>query len=184
MDEVEIKFRLDGPADHERLRAALRALGARPLPVQQEDNRLFDTDDRTLRDRQAVLRLRLLDGGPTAKLTYKGPSRYDGPVKSRQEIETEVADGAAAQRLFEALGFTVTLTYAKEREAWRLGDVEVALDTLAFGYFCEVEGPADQIREVARRLGLDEARAESKGYASLMTRHLEEAVPRATRESG
>jgi adenylate cyclase class 2 len=172
MDEVEIKYRLDGPADHERLRTALAALDARPLPVQHEQNLLFDTAGRKLRREKAMLRLRVLDGGPRAKITFKGPARYDGPIKSRREIETDIADAATIRILLEALGYQVTLAYEKEREAWRLGETEIALDTLAFGYFCEIEGPVDEITDLARRLELDDARAESRGYAALMARHI------------
>ena len=49
MDEVEIKFRLDGPAEHERLRAALRALDAERRPPDHEVNRLFDDERGTLK---------------------------------------------------------------------------------------------------------------------------------------
>ena len=38
------------------------------------------------------MRLRLLDGGPGGRLTYKGPATYDGAVKRRVELETAVAD--------------------------------------------------------------------------------------------
>ena len=168
MDEVEIKFRLDGPADHERLRVALAALGARRLGVKHEDNRLFDTPAGELQRSNSVLRLRLLNGGQQARLTYKGPARLAGAIKSRQEIEVEVRDAAAMQALLEALGYRVNLVYAKARESWRLQDVEVALDALDIGYFCEVEGPAEAIVAVARRLRLDDSRAESAGYPTLI----------------
>src|SRR5262249_17459376 len=76
MDEVEIKFRLAGDAEQERIRAALRGLGAQRRGVEREENVLFDDPARTLRARGIVLRLRVLDGGPRAKLTFKGPARF------------------------------------------------------------------------------------------------------------
>jgi predicted adenylyl cyclase CyaB len=167
LDEVEIKYRLDGPADHERLRGELAALGATSSPVEHEDNRLFNDPTGTLLSTGGVLRLRVLDGGPRAKLTYKGPARFAGVVKSRQEIELAIDDGPTMQALLEALGYTVTLVYPKEREAWHLGAVEVALDTLAFGHFCEVEGPADAITALAHRLGLRDDQVEPRGYPTL-----------------
>jgi predicted adenylyl cyclase CyaB len=167
MDEVEIKYRLDGPADHERLRAELRALGARPSPLEHEDNRLFSDAAGTLARAGGVLRLRVLDGGPRATLTYKGPARFAGAVKTRREIEVDVSDGETTQALLEALGYTVTLVYRKEREAWHLDGVEVALDTLAFGHFCEIEGPADAITALAQQLGLRDDQVEPRGYPTL-----------------
>lgn len=167
MDEIEVKYRLGGGADHERLRAALTRLGARPERPQHEANDLYDLPSGELGRRSAVLRLRTLDGGPRAKLTYKGPARFDGIVKSRQEIETDVGDALKMAALLEALGYARTLTYAKEREAWRIGNAEVALDVLEFGHFCEIEGPVDEISGLADQLGLDEAQAEPAGYPTL-----------------
>lgn len=175
MDEVELKFRLAGAAEHERLRAALQARGATHSSIEHEENLLFDDGEAGLAATGSILRVRLLDGGPKAKLTYKGASRYDNGVKRRQEIEVDVADGGGMQALLEALGYAVRLTYAKQRETWRSGDVEVALDTLVFGHFCEIEGPESEIRDLARALGLDETQAEAAGYPSLMARYTAEA---------
>jgi len=175
MDEIEIKYRLAGPQDHTRLRAELLRLGARPSPVRHEDNRLYDDAQRSLSGRGAVLRLRILDGGAAATMTFKGRTRMDGVIKSREELEFGVNGAEAAEQLLRALGYLMTLSYAKEREAWQLDAVEVALDTLAFGHFCEIEGPADQIRRIAPLLGLSDAQAEPAGYPTLSTRHLNAA---------
>ena len=120
--------------------------------------------------------MRVLDGGPRAKLTYKGPAHFAGVVKSRQEIELDIEDGPTMQALLEALGYRVSLVYLKEREAWRLGEVEVALDTLDFGHFCEVEGPADAITSLAGRLGLRDDQVEPRGYPSLTAEHFKSNV--------
>ena len=178
MNEVEIKFRLNGPEDHERLRVLLSARGARGLPVEVEDNRLFDTSSGAIDQARQVLRLRILNGGPAGKLTFKGPSRYDGGVKTRRELEVSVPDCATMQGILEALGYEVTNSYHKEREAWRLGELEVALDRLEFGYFCEIEGPANEITALAGDLGLDPTRAERSGYPALAARS------RAAKEAG
>lgn len=167
MDEVEIKYRLAGPAEHERLRAALRALGATSAPVQQEANQLYDTEARDLASRGAVLRVRRLDGGPAGRLTFKGAARFNGPVKTREEIEVTVGDTATMDALFKALGYRETAFYAKERESWQVGVVEVVLDTLSFGHFCELEGPEDAITALAVRLDLDLAQVEPRGYPTL-----------------
>lgn len=170
--EVEMKYRLRGPDDHVRLRAALSALGARGTPMHQERNDLFDSPDGALGREGGVLRLRVVNDGPGALLTYKGPARFDGALKSRQEIQTEVADAAAAQALLAALGYRQTLHYAKQREAWQIDGVEVSLDTLDLGHFCELEGAPAAIEALASRLPLDGATPEPAGYPTLMARHL------------
>lgn len=171
MDEVELKFRLSGEAEHERLRAALRGLGARDEGQEHEENLLFDDRGGELSDAGSVLRLRVLDGGPRAKLTYKGAARYEGAVKSREEIELSVDDAERMRGLLNALGYEVTLTYAKDRETWRLEDAEVVLDSLVFGHFCEIEGPASTIKRLAEELGLREDQVEMSGYAALMAEY-------------
>lgn len=167
VDEVEVKYRLTGAAEHDRLRAALSAAGARHTGRVREQNRLYRDAAGALVQAGAVLRVRILDGGPAGTVTFKGRARYDGAVKTRAEIETGVTDAARMHALLEALGFAHSHGYDKERETWETDGVEVALDTLAFGHFCEIEGPADAIRRVAARLGLDDTQAEPRGYPSL-----------------
>ena len=167
MDEVEVKYRLSGPAEHERLRAELARLGATRAGAEHEQNRLYaDAAGRPESD-GGVLRLRIIDGGPAGKLTFKGPSRFDGAIKSRREIEVRVESADRVHDILDALGYRVTLTYDKDRETWRLGNLEIALDELAFGTFCEIEGPAAEIRTLAPRLGLDDTQAEREGYPRL-----------------
>jgi adenylate cyclase, class 2 len=179
MDEVEIKFRLADAADLTRLGDALRALGASRGGAAHEANHLYADAAGQLAAQGAVLRLRVLDGGPAARLTFKGPARYDGAVKSRREIETAVEHADAMHALLEALGYRRSLTYEKERETWHLGKVEVALDELVFGVFCELEGPAEEITALAARLGLEESRAERAGYPSLMAEWSEKRKARS-----
>lgn len=167
MEEIELKFRLASAAAHAPLRETLTRLGAIASPPQAEANLLFDDAAGALAAAGTVLRVRQLDGGPAGSLTFKGGARMSDGVKARAEYETRVSDVTATRALLEALGYRVTLTYHKLREAWRLGEVEVALDALEFGAFCEIEGPETAIREVAAALGLDPAEAEPRGYPSL-----------------
>jgi predicted adenylyl cyclase CyaB len=170
-EEVEVKYRLQGPAEAARLRERLLALGARLAGREAEDNVLFDRADRALTAGQRVLRLRTLDGGPGGRLTYKGPATYEGALKRRVEHETAVADAAATRAILEALGYAPTVQYAKQRETWRLDGAAVALDELELGHFCEIEGAPDAIARVAAALGLSAEAAEPVGYPTLMVRH-------------
>jgi adenylate cyclase class 2 len=171
--EVESKYRLGGPAAHDALRARLVALGARRGAVEQERNVLFDRPDHSLRAADRVLRLRVLDGGPAGRLTYKGPADYAAAVKSRTELEIAVDDCRIAHALLEALGYVPSLEYPKERETWYLEGAEVALDVLPFGTYCEIEGLRAVIPRLAAALGLPDAAAEAAGYPTLMARHLQ-----------
>ncbi len=167
--EVEIKYRLSGAADHERLRQRLTALGAQPSPVQREENVLFDSQRGDLRQRQALLRVRRINGELGGTLTFKGPPAQTDGVKAREEIEVVIEDAAALQVLLAALGYTPVNGYRKWRETWYLDTVEVLLDTVSMGYFCEIEGPHAKILALGRRLGLSDEQVETAGYAELTT---------------
>jgi predicted adenylyl cyclase CyaB len=170
-EEVEAKYRVPGPEALARLRARLTALGGRRAGSEAEDNLLLDRPDRALTRADELLRLRTLDGGPAGRLTYKGAAAYEGALKRRVELETAVADVVTTRAILEALGFAPTLRYAKQRETWHLDGAEVALDELAFGCYCEIEGLPDAIMRVAAALELPPEAAEAASYPALLARY-------------
>jgi adenylate cyclase class 2 len=149
--EVEAKFYLGNP---DGLRRRLEALGAvLAHPRVHEVNLRFDLPDGSLTRERRVLRLRR---DARAVLTYKGAAQPGSEVAVRQEIETEVADFDACRRLLEALGYQVSVMYEKYRATYRLEDMEIVLDELPYGAFCEIEAAdGDSIHRLAERLGLD-----------------------------
>ena len=165
--EVEIKYRLPHAADHERLRQRLAALGAQPAPIQHEENVLFDSAHGDLKQRQALLRIRRVNGGAGGTLTYKGAPTQTSGVKAREEIEVVVEDAVALQALLAALGYKPTHGYRKRRESWHLDTVEVSLDTTSIGNFCEIEGTHARILALGQQLGLSDDQVELAGYAEL-----------------
>ncbi|MGC2504240.1 MAG: class IV adenylate cyclase, partial [Silvibacterium sp.] len=112
--EIEVKFRVD---DSQQLQEKLRSLGFRSLtPRTFERNTLYDTPDRSLRARQAILRVRKY--GDRWVLTHKClPSDHDPNArhKHRIEIETEVADGEALGSILTQLGYQPVFIYEKWR---------------------------------------------------------------------
>ncbi|MFO7708115.1 MAG: class IV adenylate cyclase [Desulfobacterales bacterium] len=146
--ETEVKFHLpDPPATRSRL-IGLGALSSGRAP---ERNIRFENDALGLLRRRALLRLRQ---GPTAILTYKSPpARADPEFKQFVEIEVEVADFEAMQQILIAVGFRPQQRYEKQRETLKLGHTAFCVDGLPFGDFIEIEGPRDEIRGYASRLG-------------------------------
>lgn len=162
--ERELKF---PGVDHNELRARLVELEAERLaPSSFEDNLIFDRDGE-LDKRGSLLRLRSDRQG--AHLTFKGPARYEGKMKVREEIETSVDDAEHARSLLEGLGFDVVKRYQKQREEWRLGGVTVALDKTPIGDFAEFEGEGAE--KLARRCSLDPDQAERRSYIRLYEEH-------------
>jgi len=168
--ESELKFRVGGPRDHTRLRSLLRTIGAKVEGTYDEENFRFQGPGKTTR--RTTLRLRVLDGGPRAILTAKGPARFFGGIKVREETEVEVRDGHATLDLLAQLGFQVLVVYRKHRTAWNLDATTVTLDKLDFGYFVEIEGPLEVIPTVAHSLGLDPAKAVKDSYSMLARKQL------------
>lgn len=161
--ETELKIPVP---DLEPVRGRLAAAGARRIgPAELEQNLLLDTPDRRLTAAGTALRLRC--SGGRWRLTHKGPVSYLGPVKAREELELEVADGETLELVFSRLGFVPLVRYEKERETWCLGEVEVALDRTAMGSFVEVEGPPAEIAGVALLVGLEPEHAVRGSYVSL-----------------
>lgn len=165
--ERELKF---AAVDLDALRERLEALEAEKQAASAfEENWIFDKDGE-LAAAGTILRLRVDRRG--ARVTYKGPARFDGSVKVRVEHETGVTDVAAFRRLLEALGYLPLRCYQKYREEWRLGSITIALDHTPIGDFAEVEG--EGCETVARRLNLDLGHIERRNYLRLYEDYLKE----------
>jgi predicted adenylyl cyclase CyaB len=167
--ESELKFHLRGPRDHAKLSAMLRERGAKRTGHYREENIRFNGPGKSTRN--TTLRLRVLNGGPHGVLTAKGPAKFDGGVKTREETEIVVRDVHATLDMLEQLGFRVGWTYPKRRTVWMLDGVAVTLDVLDFGWFVELEGPAQVLPEMARSFGLDPARALRDSYSVMARKH-------------
>ena len=179
--ENELKFQLAGPRDHLRLAEALTKLGARREGAYNEQNFRFEGPAKTTR--RMTLRLRVFGRGPKGVLTAKGPARFEGGVKIREETEVQVADSRAMLDILELLGFRTFVVYRKRRVHWTLNAVAVTLDRLEYGYYVEIEGPVDVIPDVARSLGLDPAKAVKDSYSVLARKYLTKSKKQARRHA-
>ena len=172
--ETEIKLRI---GDEKVLRRALARLSAKPVGTGNgrvhEWNVIFDTPQGGLAKHGQLLRIRKETAqGKKAKgekpriiLTFKQPAvgvteedRYRHKV--RDEIETEVVDAEALQKIFEGLGMSGWFSYEKYRTTMKLPgtakwakDLVIGLDETPVGTFLELEGPAEAIDRAAQELG-------------------------------
>jgi len=149
--EIEVKFHLKNRAAFEQrlIKMNARLLHGRIL----ESNLRFDTPGRELTKEHRVLRLRRDNH---VHLTYKGPADPNLPATVRQEIEFEANDFEAAHRFLVALGYEVSVAYEKYRTTYIFKNVEVSLDEMPIGDFCEIEGPdIPAVQAAAEALGLN-----------------------------
>jgi adenylate cyclase class 2 len=161
--ETEIKLKV---ASVEAAHEALDRIGARATRARHiEDNLLFDLEGRVLRGRGHLLRLRETPSG--AVLTFKGPYRVDGGIKSREEIEAGSADGSALRAILNRLGFVPVFRYQKYREAFAWQGQEIVVDETPIGVFLEIEGDPAGIHAAATALGFGPSDYLTDSYAAL-----------------
>ncbi|HYK40906.1 MAG TPA: class IV adenylate cyclase [Thermoanaerobaculia bacterium] len=162
-EEVEVKIPCE---DHELARAALRAAGASLVsPLHFESNDLYDDAGKKLSSQGRTVRLRRAAG--RAILTYKGPARFHGGIKVREERETAVENPEEAEGILAGLGLERRFRYEKRREEWRHDGCVIALDETPIGRFIEIEGEPPAIRRVVNLLSLDFTAALPYSYARL-----------------
>jgi adenylate cyclase class 2 len=161
--ETEAKIRVPSVG---AIRRRLAAAGGRKRSARSlEANTLFDAADRSLASQGRSFRVRRY--GASGSVTLKGAARVTGGLKSRPEIETEVASPEAMAEILASLGFLPLFRYEKYREVWSLGGASICLDETPVGDFVEIEGTAASIHRVARKLGLEEGAFLSASYPAL-----------------
>lgn len=164
--EIEVKFFVHSLPE---LEARLVNAGATLVqPRTHEYNLRFDTPEGSLTQQHSMLRLRR---DYASHITYKGPSSTLGGALARQEIEFEVNNFAAAQKLIEALGFRSRFIYEKYRTTYALNGMKVTLDEMPYGTFVEIESTAaETIPEAAETLALNWEARLPETYTSIFRR--------------
>lgn len=148
--ETEVKFHL---TDLSAVRTKLLACGAHSMGRGLERNVRLEDAGKNLMRSKSLLRLR---EDRKVTLTFKSvPADADPAFKQLIELEVEVADFVAMQRILAALGYHPEQVYEKWRETLVLDQTVFCLDTLPFGDFLEIEGPKEAILAAAKRLDLD-----------------------------
>lgn len=164
-DETEVKLYV---GDLAALAARLEAAGAvLEHPRTYEHNIRYDTPGGDLSRRYVVLRLRR---DTRVRLTYKGPGSISEGIMSRFEAEVTVDDFETMDGILRALGYVPFMIYEKYRTTYRLGEVEVVLDEMPFGNFCEIEGPRAAIEAALDALGLAEYPRIGTSYLGVFAR--------------
>ncbi|MBI4144743.1 class IV adenylate cyclase [Candidatus Woesearchaeota archaeon] len=137
MYELEVKHHVD---DLHTVEERVRDLGGVCNGTRQETNRFYALGGWLIRLRD-----------DPAEITLKGPAKH-GKVRECLELNCPVPRWALpALGLFFSFGWR----YDKERTTYEFRQTEVALDTLEFGTFVEVEGSIDEVVAVERALGLN-----------------------------
>jgi adenylate cyclase class 2 len=167
--EIELKFRIDSLPEFER---RLPRLGFHlETPRTFEQNTLYDTPERTLKERGEILRVRRY--GDRWVLTHKRHPDDEDPAsiyKVRIETESEVSDGEVLAEVFTRLGYGPAFQYEKFRTEYGAEDEphgHLVLDETPIGTFGELEGPTDWIDRSLAALGIDPGDCLTESYGKL-----------------
>lgn len=163
--ETEKKYRIDKKLLVE-LTVKLGEIGAVFAYESFEENHLHRGG--VLDERGAVLRLRKTSDKTV--LTYKEKVGSQTEYKQQIEHETVVVDVDATEAIIERLGYVLAAVYEKHRKAWHLGNTEVVLDELPFGFYMEIEGSIEDIIAAEKLLGIEHLEIEPRGYPRLTTK--------------
>ena len=141
--EIELKFRVASLKDLER---RLSEIGFTvDTPRTFESNTLYDTTERTLKNRGELLRLRQY--GERQVMTHKrhpDDEEQGSRYKVRIETETALEDASALAEVFTRLGYGPVFRYEKYRSEYSDPAQEgehMVVDETPIGVFAELEGP-------------------------------------------
>jgi adenylate cyclase class 2 len=183
----------DAAVNREALIEKLKSLDFAFSYACDEDDCYYQAPDRDFRKTDEALRIRIHrevgttdagrnsglaigQGGSTgstnpagdrcrALVTYKGP-KQDNSSHTRQEIETEIPDAAAATELFKSLGYKPVLTVSKHREVYvsepeAASPISVCLDDVKdLGFAVELEKLIDESKAAGNQTGGGQAECE------------------------
>ena len=144
--------------DIEQFRLRLSEIGAKMISSERlMVRRIYDFPDSRLQDSGGWVRLR--DEGYKVTLSYK--QLNDRTLHGTKEV-TVVVDSMENTNVFlESIGLVSKSLQETKRESWKLGDVEIELDTWPWiPSFIEIEANSEQeMKHVAEKLRLNLADA-------------------------
>ena len=160
--EIEKKYRLT-LKDRRAIEKHLRALGAKPKPLEREENTIYHGGHLGFGLR--ALRLRRVNG--EAILTFKERIPTRSPIKHQKENETRVKDADATDAILRGIGFTPGLVYEKRRTRWDVGKAKVVIDELPYGLFMEIEASVKEIKRVEKLIVAEKLPAVTETYPEM-----------------
>ncbi|HSH55588.1 MAG TPA: CYTH domain-containing protein, partial [Candidatus Limnocylindrales bacterium] len=153
--ELEAKW-LD--INHDEIRQKLTASGATLVqPERLMTHKVFDFEDKRLDQMSGWVRVR--NEGDKVTMSYK--QLNDRTLHGTKEVTLEVNDFDTATSFLESIGLKPYSYQETKRESWRIGDVQIELDTWPWiPSFLEIEAPSEEdLKNAAAILGLDYSKA-------------------------
>jgi len=170
--EIELKFPV---VDVEAFRKAVERSGFEMVtPRTFESNTLYDTPERTLKERKELLRIRQYGGRCTMTHKRRTDAEETTRYKTRIETETQLDDGEALAEVFTRLGYGPVFRYEKFRAEWDCEGGHLVLDETPIGVWAELEGAPAWIDTMLARLNIPEDSCSTESYGALFLKWKEE----------
>ncbi|MCI0443608.1 class IV adenylate cyclase [bacterium] len=127
-----------------------------------EDNYVLDTSDLSVRNSGCLLRIRIVSSTDREScmrsqgiLTFKGTLQIHDGIRNREEIECIVDPPETFLEIFERLGYSLKFRYQKYRTIYSIEQMQIhiCIDETPIQNYFELEGPAEEIHEIAAKLG-------------------------------
>ena len=177
--ELELKAVVADPDD--LVQRLIRAGATLLFKGSMEDRRYDRGNELTARDE--VLRTRLLTSETTREsvLGWKGPTRLSPEgYKLREELEYPVMNGAPADPLVLALGYSVTYQIHREITVYRLGQATVRVERYPrMDVLVEVEGMPAHIERAIEVTGIARGQFVADSLSEFVTRFEQRTGQRA-----
>ena len=170
--EIEAKW-LD--VDHNDLRLKLKNIGAELVHSERlMARKIYDFPNAQLKKVGGWARVR--DEGDRVTMRYK--QQDDKSLHGTKEVNLTVDSFDEADSFLLALGLVCKSTQETKRESWKLGDVEIELDTWPWiPPYVEIEAPSEsELTKTAKALGLTYEEG-LPGAVSVAYRAVYELVP-------
>lgn len=159
----ELQYKYEASVSEEQL----VALGAIPVTDTRQQDTYFMPKDRRIANWGERMILREEHG--RYQLSYKRPVQLAQTiVRPHLDIPIEPEDIPLVEGEYQKIG-----TVSKQRKEYRLGSVDIALDTVdGLGAYIELRSTSsqdeDELQRIANALGLAEAQATDKSYFELL----------------
>lgn len=165
--EIEVKFKIETPCLIEK---DLKKLGAKKIRQTFEKDTYYAFP--SLKKTQLTIRLRKMGNKGLFTLKYPVSKEKSKRYKILNELETTVKDVVTFGVMLKKIGFKPVFLKEKFRKTYTLRHALITIDKLPhIGFYIEIEGAKNSIKEISRLLKLDQKRSEVLTYADIFERY-------------
>jgi adenylate cyclase class 2 len=156
--EKEIKIEL---TDYKKQITNLLDIGCRFISFYKQITYRLDTKGCLLEEKGLFLRVRKDD---ISTVTLKEKISSKKQIKERKETEFKIDDFRKMIYIFKKLGFKDMKIMEKFRANFKYKHLIISIDEMPFGFFMEIEGPENEMKNVVKKLSLTDKKRLTSTY--------------------